>query len=231
MKMRQPPKAALALPLALGVLVACAGNKSAPNSPEMNSNQPNTTKDAPPTTQELKPISQEEFALLSKTLLFGDDDVKYLRMSRDILEPQVEKILDTWYGFVGSTPHLLAYFSNGAGEPQPQYLDAVRKRFATWIFDTADANYDTEWLAYQHEIGLRHHRVKKNKTDNADSVDIIHFRYIIALTIPITETLRPFLEANGHSRDDVDAMQSAWRKSVLLQVILWSSPYVKSGDY
>ena len=152
-------------------------------------------------------------------------------MSKDILEPQVEKILDTWYGFVGSTPHLLTYFSNAAGDPQPEYLAAVRQRFGKWILDTASAKYDAEWLAYQHEIGLRHHRAKKNKTDDADSVDIIHFRYVIALTIPITETLRPFLEAKGHTRDEVDAMQGAWRKSVLLQVILWSSPYVNPGDY
>lgn len=175
------------------------------------------------TEQDLKPLLQ--------TLLFGDEDRKYLRMSRTILEPQVEKILDTWYGFVASTPHLLAYFANDNGVPQSDYLAAVRTRFGQWILATAAAEYDADWLAYQHEIGLRHHRTKKNQTDGAHAVAHIHFRYLVALAVPITETLRPFLAAQGHNSEQVDAMHSAWRKAVLLQVILWSEPYVNRGDF
>lgn len=36
------------------------------------------------------------------------DDVKYLRMSRDVVKDEVEAVFDVWYGFVGSQPHLLA---------------------------------------------------------------------------------------------------------------------------
>jgi hypothetical protein len=35
----------------------------------------------------------------------------------------------------------------------------------------------------------------------------------------------------GGSRDEVDAMQNAWRKAVLLQVTLWSLPYVGEADF
>ena len=52
-----------------------------------------------------------------------------------------------------------------------------------------------------------------------------------ALLYSITATLKPFLAKKGHSREDVEKMHQAWVKSVLLQVILWSYPYVKDGDF
>ncbi len=178
------------------------------------------------------PLSMDDFAKLKQAALFGDEDVRYLKMSHDILKDQVEPILDVWYGFVGSTPFLLHYFTNKSdNQPNMDYLGAVRKRFGQWILDTANANYDQDWLNYQYEIGLRHHSIKKNKTDNVDAVPIINLRYILALQVPITTTLRPFLEKGGHSSEDVDKMQDAWRKSVLMQVILWSQPYIHEGQF
>lgn len=49
------------------------------------------------------PLSIDDFTKLKQASLFGDDDVRYLKMSHDILKDQVEQILDVWYGFVGST--------------------------------------------------------------------------------------------------------------------------------
>jgi hypothetical protein len=57
------------------------------------------------------PVSLAEFELMQKSALFGPDDVRYLRMSYDVLEPHVDAILDVWYGFVGANPHLLEAFS------------------------------------------------------------------------------------------------------------------------
>ncbi len=178
------------------------------------------------------PISLQELDLLKGALLFGDEDVRYLQMSREVLQDQVEDVLDVWYGFVASTPQLVKYFENTeTGQPDGDYLGAVRKRFAQWILDTAAAEYDQEWLNYQFEIGRRHHSVAKNRTDGAKSVPIIHYRYVPALHFPVTATLKPFLAKKGHSAEDVEKMHDAWRKSVLLQVILWSYPYVKEGDF
>jgi hypothetical protein len=178
------------------------------------------------------PLSNEEFDDLKKTVLFGDDDVRYLKMSHDVLEDQVEDVLDVWYGFVASNPHLVRSFADrDTGEPIGEYLERVRARFGRWILDTASADYDRAWLDYQYEIGLRHHRTKKNQTDGVNAVEVVPLRYLIGLIYPITATLRPFLEKKGHSRDEVDAMQDAWRKSVILQVALWSQPYARTGDY
>jgi hypothetical protein len=178
------------------------------------------------------PVTLADFELMKKSVLFGDEDVKYLRLSHDILKDQVEAVLDVWYGFVGSTPHLLASFTGTSdGKPLGDYLGAVRKRFGQWILDTARAEYDQKWLDYQHEIGLRHHRTKKNRTDGAASTAIVPFRDLFLLVFPVTFTLKPFLAKKSHPAEDVEKMSAAWVKSCLLQMTLWSHPYVKDGDF
>ena len=178
------------------------------------------------------PLSLEDFERLKQSVLFSDEDSQYLRMSYDVLKDQVEAILDVWYGFVASHPFLVHFFSDkGTGQPDGNYLAAVRKRFGQWILDTAKANYDQAWLDYQYEIGLRHTRAGKNRTDGVNTVDHVSYRYIPALLYPITTTLKPFLAKKGHSAEEVDKMHQAWLKSVLLQVILWSQPYIKDGEF
>ncbi|MDR7418859.1 MAG: protoglobin domain-containing protein [Armatimonadota bacterium] len=178
------------------------------------------------------PVTPADFELMKKSVLFSDEDVKSLRLSYDVLQDQVEAILDVWYGFVGANPHLLAAFTGKAdGRPLGDYLAAVRRRFGQWILDTARADYDQRWLDYQHEIGLRHHRTKKNRTDGASSTDIVPFRDLFLLIFPVTFTLKPFLAKKGHPAEDVERMYTAWVKSCLLQVTLWSYPYVKEGDF
>ena len=178
------------------------------------------------------PLTLKDLAALEKVMLFTADDVKYLRMSKQVLADQVEAILDVWYGFVAATPELVYFFGNKTtGKPDGAYLAAVRKRFAQWILDTASATYDQAWLDYQYEIGLRHNVAKKNRTDHAPSVAQVNLRYLSALTIPVTATLRPFLAKKGASPDDVEKMHQAWIKSVLMQTILWSQPYIKPGQF
>ena len=196
-----------------------------------------TTKDIPGYTYATNavprsPVTPADLDRMKQSVLFGDDDVRYLRLSHGVLEDQVEAILDVWYGFVGSQPHLLASFTGKKdGQPLGDYLARVRARFGQWILDTARAEYDQKWLDYQYEIGLRHHRTKKNQTDAAASTDIVPFRDLFALIFPVTFTLRPFLAGKGHAPEAVDAMYNAWLKSCLLQVTLWSYPYVKAGDF
>jgi protoglobin len=179
------------------------------------------------------PLSLEELDLLGRTVMFTEEDVRYLRMAGDVLEGQTGQILDLWYGFVGDNPHLLHYFSDAeSGEPDSEYLARVRERFARWILDTCRRPYDQDWLDYQHEISLRHTSAKKNQTDGAyGTPEQIPLRYLVAFIYPITATIRPFLANEGHSPEEVDKMHEAWFKSVVLQVTLWSQPYVKEGSF
>ncbi|HXS16302.1 MAG TPA: protoglobin domain-containing protein [Polyangiaceae bacterium] len=114
------------------------------------------------------PVTVTDFNQMKASALFSDEDVKYLRMSYDIVKDRIEAILDVWYGFIGS-----------------QVLSTV----------------------------------------------IVPFRDLFALIFPVTFTLRPFLAQGGHAADEVEKMYAAWVKSCLLQVTLWSHPYVKEGDF
>jgi len=178
------------------------------------------------------PVTPADFELMKKSVLFGDDDVAALRLSHQILKDQTEAILDVWYGFVGSNPHLLKSFTNPQdGKPIGDYLGGVRRRFGQWILDTARAEYDQKWLDYQHEIGQRHYRTRKGKTDAVSTTDIVPFRDLFLLAVPVTYTLKPFLAKNGASADAVDKMHAAWLKSCLLQLTLWSYPYLRDGAF
>jgi hypothetical protein len=177
------------------------------------------------------PVSLEELQLLQTTLLLDEDDSAALRRSSDLLAPRVDDILDVWYRFVGANPHLLAAFSGPDRQPNLPYLAAVRRRFRRWILDTARAEFDQAWLDYQHEIGVRHTRRGKNRTDGVQAADHIPLRYVLALLIPITTSLKPFLADGGAVPEEVEVMHQAWVKAVLLQLILWSQPYVREGDF
>ena len=176
------------------------------------------------------PISIADLDLLKKTVLFGEDDEKYLRMAGEVLKDQTDDVLDLWYGYVGGNEHLLHYFTKNA-QPNMDYLTAVRARFGQWISDLCNRPYDQTWLNYQHEIALRHHTSKKNQTDNVDAVPIIHYRYMTAFIFPITFTLKGFLGKKGHSDADVEKMYAAWFKAVTLTVILWTYPYINKGEF
>ncbi|RMG28597.1 MAG: protogloblin ApPgb [Methanobacteriota archaeon] len=178
------------------------------------------------------PISVDDLEKMKKSVLFDEKDVMALKQAGEILGKQVEEILDLWYGFVGSNPHLVYYFSEkNSGQPDSDYLAKVRKRFGQWIVDTCTRPYDQEWINYQYEIGLRHHRLKKNKVDGVNSVDHIPLRYLICFIYPITATIRQFLEKGAENPEHVDQMFHAWFKAVTLQVALWSYPYAKEDDW
>lgn len=171
------------------------------------------------------PVTDADLEELRASVLFGPDDEQALRRAGEVLEDQVEDVLDVWYGFVGSHPHLVSHFSTPGGEAIGPYLERVRGRFGAWILDTCRRTYDREWLDQQEEIALRHTAAKKNRTDDVDSTALIPLRHMIAFVYPITATMRPFLATKGDPPEAVEAMHQAWFKAVTLQVALWSRPY------
>ena len=171
------------------------------------------------------PVTGDDVELLKATLLWSEDDDRYLRMAGEVLADQVDDVLELWYGYVGSHPHLVHYFADHDGEPIGSYLDRVRARFGQWVRDVCARPYDDAWRDYQHEIALRHTRAKKNQTDGVESVPDVALRYLIAFVFPITATMRSFLASQGHAADDVEGMHAAWFKAVVLHVCLWSQPY------
>jgi hypothetical protein len=177
------------------------------------------------------PVTLEELEELKASVMFGEKDAALLRRAGQLLAGQIEKVLDVWYGFVAGQPHLVAHFSRPDGAPIAEYLEAVRSRFGQWIRDTCTRPYDQEWLDYQNEIALRHTPEHKNETDHVGSTRVVPLRHLIALIVPITTTIRPFLAKREESAEKVEAMMEAWLKAVVLQVALWSRPYANDGRW
>lgn len=177
------------------------------------------------------PISVEEFQQLKASTGFTDDDIYHLRMAGDVLNRHMDAVLDDWYGFLATQPQTGFFTTDGQGKPIMEYRAATRERFRQWILDTCQRDYDQDWLNYQHEIGLRHHHTKKNQTDQVNSVPHTALRYIIAYIVPITLRLKPFMALDGHTDAVVEKMHQAWFKSVVMQIALWSVPYVHTGEW
>jgi len=178
------------------------------------------------------PITLEEWESLKKSALFSEEDIVYLRLSYDVLVDQVDDLLKVWRGVIFDHPHLRAYDEDPkTGKVDADYAKAVAKRFGQWVLDTAKAQYDQHWLNYQHEIGLRHHRTKKNKTDNGHTLGHIRARDLIAFSAAIVVPMKTFLAKKGHTPEIVARMYDAWWKSMILQVTLWSQPYIREGDF
>jgi pimeloyl-ACP methyl ester carboxylesterase len=178
------------------------------------------------------PITIAEWEDLKKSALFSEEDVVYLRLSHDVLADHVDDLLHVWRGIIADHPHLRAYNEDQrTQEVDSNYTQSVGKRFAQWVLDTAKAQYDQAWLDYQYEIGLRRHRSKKNKTDGAHTTEHIRGRDVLAFSAAIVTPMKPFLAKMGHPGEVVDRMYDAWWKSMILQVTLWSQPYMREGDF
>lgn len=172
-------------------------------------------------------VTLSEFAMLKQSARFTEVDAEYLRLAGDVLEERTGAIVSTWRSeIIASIPHLARHSRALCGGALPAYLAASNKRFERWILDTCRRPYDQQWLNYQQEIALRHTRAKKNLTDGVVSTDHIPLRDIVAFVAVMNETIRPFLAAGGYAESVVDAMHSAWQKSLQLQLALWIKVYM-----
>jgi Protoglobin len=174
------------------------------------------------------PITLEELERLKRTVSFTARDVRNLRRVGEALAGQLDDVLDAWFR---TDPHLHVYFATPEGQTDVRYLEAVRRRSGQWILETCRRDYDRAWLDTAHEIGLRHHRTKKNQTDGVVSVPHVPLRYLIAFGYHTTRMIRPFLLRRGYRGADVLPLYDAWHKAVTLQVALWSYVYAKEGDW
>ncbi len=172
------------------------------------------------------PLSLEELERLKVSVGFTEEDCRFLQMAGEVLADQTHAVVAHWRsGIIARIPHLARHSRSLDGTPLPDYLERSNKRFEQWIIDTCQRPYDQDWLNYQHEIALRHTRVKKNQADGAASTPYVPLRDILAFIAVMNETIRPYLAAKGHSLAHVDAMHRAWCKSMHLQSALLALPY------
>ena len=160
---------------------------------------------------------------------FTEQDRLALQLAGEVLADQTEAIVRQWRsGIIASIPHLARHSRTPDGEPIPDYLAKSNLRFQQWIIDTCTKPYDQDWLNYQQEIALRHTAAKKNQTDNVDSTPFVPLNDIVAFVAVMNETIKPYLAAKGHAKEDVEGMHVAWCKSLQLQIALWIGPYMNT---
>lgn len=174
------------------------------------------------------PVTLEELHMLEATLGWTSEDDQALKQAGEVLRDRAEAMVDGWRAEIGRQPHLAKWFFGPDGEPDEAYKAAVKKRFVQWVIDACLRPHDQAWLDYQEEIGLRHTPAKKNRTEGAHTPDRVPLRYLLAFAGPVIIGAKAFLGDKGDPAEKVEKMHRAWTKSVLLNLTLWSRPYV--GD-
>ncbi len=171
------------------------------------------------------PVTLAELEQLQQTVGWTSADAGWLSQAAPILTRHAEDLVNDWRAQLGRLAFLSQWFGS-PGEETDRYRAAVKKRFVQWVSDTCTRPQDQAWLDYAQEIGLRHTPKKKNMTDGARGPSVVPLRYVIAFVWPVITGVRQYLVADGVHPKDAEAMQSAWARSVLMQIVLWSRPFV-----
>jgi hypothetical protein len=175
------------------------------------------------------PLSLEELRQLEEAAGWTAEDAAALARHPEVFVDRAEAMVDSWRAVIASQPHLIKWFFGPDGKPDQQYMAKVKPRFVQWVRDVAMRPHDKAWLDYQEEIGLRHTPAKKNVTDGAHTPDLVPLRYVVGMAGLISLSARKFFVEAGISGDELQRLEYAWTKAVILHVSLWCRPYVKDG--
>jgi len=154
-----------------------------------------------------------QIELLMSMGLFSADDEIALRKAWAILKDQTDDYLDMTLGMLAAYPALrreqytVDWLDNPSG---------LRDRFRQWLLETCFSPYDPHWIKQLYSEKLL-----------SGSALTPGFRHIVALAYPLAAMARPFLLVCESDHHDIERMQCALLKAILLQVALLSKLYVK----
>lgn len=174
------------------------------------------------------PLTMEALDELKASVTFGQADEAALKRGGEILVPQADALVDEWRGIIGEHKHLGRWFFGPDNKPDDGYKSQVKARFVQWVKDIFERPFDQAWLNYQEEIGLRHTPAKKNLTDHARTPDHVPLRHLFAFAAPVSLSVGKRLRAANLAADEVEQIQAAWTKAVILSITLWSRPYARN---
>jgi hypothetical protein len=174
------------------------------------------------------PLIEKDVRELEQTIGWTEEDAAILAQHGDLFREQAEAMVDAWRAIIGSQPHLSHWFNGPYERPDDEYKARVKPRFVQWVIDTATRPHDQAWLDYQEEIGLRHTPAKKNAADDRHTVPMVPLRFLLGF-LPEVSSIRIFLERRIADEATLQAVERAWSKAVLLEVVLWTRPYTRDG--
>jgi hypothetical protein len=173
----------------------------------------------------ISPVSESDLSQLEQTAGWTGADAAVLMQHADLFRAKAESMVDSWRAVIGSQAHLSRWFGKPDGTPDDEYKASVKRRFVQWVIDVAMRPHDRDWLNYQHEIGLRHTPAKKNRTDGAQTPPLVPFRYLLGF-IPVVLPVRRFFTDAIRDEAELQRLENAWTKAVLLHITLWSRAYL-----
>ena len=174
----------------------------------------------------VSPVTERELKELEQTVGWSAADTNVLARHAELFREKAESMVDSWRDAISTQPHLAHWFIKPEGKPDDAYKASVKRRFVQWVIDMATRPHDRAWLDYQEEIGLRHMPAKKNKTDGAHTPPLVPLRFLLAF-IPVVLPIRQFFSETVKNEEELKRLEEAWTRAVLLEITLWSRPYVK----
>lgn len=166
----------------------------------------------------------EEVELLGRVGLFSPDDARALRKIWRTLKGQTDDYLDMVLGMVAAYPALataLAAVCNESSAGSTSGSVALRRLFREWLSETCLFPHEPPWLKRLYS------ELPPNRSMQSLLTLLPSFRYLIALSFPLVATARSLLVASGLTPPEIERMQHALLKAILLQVTLLSKLYVR----
>lgn len=170
--------------------------------------------------------NSEEIGLLGRVGLFSPDDGRALRKVWRVLKDQTDDYLEMVLGMVAAYPALAAVLTRLRDESPAASAEGsttVRHLFRRWLRETCLFPHEPAWLKQLYA------EFPPDRPAPSLSARLPGFRYLVALSFPLVVTARALLVAAGLASQEIERMQSALLKAILLQVALLSKLYVKDG--
>ena len=170
--------------------------------------------------------NSEEIELLGRVGLFAPDDARALRKIWRVLKGQTDDYLDMVLGMVAAYPTLataLTVLRRESLEGSVGGSTTVRLLFRQWLFETCFSPHEPSWLKQLYA------EIPPDRSVQSLLALLPSYRHLIALSFPLVATARTLLAASGLAPPEIERMQSALLKAILLQVTLLSKLYVKEG--
>jgi hypothetical protein len=173
--------------------------------------------------------NSEEIELLWRIGLFSSEEERALRKLWQVLRGQTDDYLDRVLGMVAAYPALAAALAVIYREHSGESADGsatVRRLFREWLSETCLSPREPSWFKrlYSPDPDL-----PLERSARPIAAEWPGFRYLIALSFPLVATARSLLVGSGFAPQEIERMQSALLKAILLQVTLLSRLYVKEG--
>ena len=167
-----------------------------------------------------------EIELLGRVGLFSPDDARALRKIWRVLKGQTDDYLDMVFGMVAAYPALATALTVLRRESPEGSVDGsatVRLLFRQWLFETCFSPHEPSWLKQLYA------ELPPDRSVQSLLALLPSYRHLITLSFPLVATARTLLAASGLAPPEIERMQYALLKAILLQVTLLSKLYIKEG--